>query len=306
MKEMKIGKDQAGRRLDRVIRVYAPSMPAGLVQKSLRTGRIKLNGRKAEANARVEEGDMLTLAVDEEFLAPAKKPDRFLSAFRHHVSVVYEDENILLVDKKPGIICHGDEREKVNTLINHIRAYLYQKGEEPRADLCNRIDRFTGGLVIAAKNPEALKDMDIRIRQGNVRKFYICVIRGRMQEEEGVLRDWLYQNPGEKKVRLSKKPVPGAREAVTAYRTLEYHNGLSLMECELFTGRTHQIRAQFAQAGHPLLGDAQYGQAEANGWGCQTLYAWRVSFAENGGMLDYLAGKTFQVHDVPFVHEYFE
>ena len=305
MTQFIIDETQAGRRLDRVILHYFPGMPQGLAQKFLRTGRILLNGKRAEANFRVTAGDRLTADIEEEFTAPAEKPDRFLSTFRPRVRVVYEDENVLLCDKQPGLICHGDEREKVNTLLNHLRAYLYQRGESPQVSLCNRIDRFTGGIVIAAKTPEALRDMDIRIREGKVRKFYLCAVRGRLPREEGVFDCWMYQRPGEKKMRVSRKPLPDARRAVTAWRALDYRNGLSLVECELFTGRTHQIRAQFADAGYPLVGDSQYGSVAPDGRAAQALYAWRVSFEPGDGPLSYLAGRSFRVRDVPFLREYF-
>ena len=305
MAVFRVEPSQEGRRLDRVVRFYLPGMPQGLVQKALRTGQILLNGQKAEASARVSTGDELTARVDDAFLTPEKKPDRFLSAFRPHLTVVYEDQNVLFCDKTVGLICHADEREKVNTLINHVRAYLYQKGESPDVNLCNRIDRFTGGIVLCAKNGEALHDLDTRIRQGKVRKYYLCAVQGRPPKDEGIFDNWLYQRSGERKMRVSRRPVPEGRRAVTAWRVLHSARGLSLVECELFSGRTHQIRAQFADAGYPLAGDSQYGHTDAGGRAAQALYAWRVAFDPMEGPLDYLSGRSFRVRDVPFIHDYF-
>ena len=230
---------------------------------------------------------------------------------------MYEDENILLVDKRPGIMVHGDASEKLNTLVTHVRAYLYQKGEYDSMvegsfapAPCNRIDRFTGGIVIFAKNAAALREMDIRIRNHEVAKHYMCIIIGQMRTAHGTLDNYVLKQEGRRKVIVNDRPLPGAQRAQTRYETLAITQGLSLMDCELLTGRTHQIRAQFAHAGHPLLGDGQYGDpAEGQRFGreYQALYAYRLvfNFSDETQTLGYLNGRSFAVRDVPFVHEYF-
>ena len=162
-------------------------------------------------------------------------------------------------------------RDRVNTLLTHIQAYLYQKKEwNPRQEnafapaLCNRIDRNTGGIVIAAKNAETLRVMNQKIRDREVEKSYLCIILGAITPPAGRLEGYLLKDEAKKLVSVHKTPVPGGRTAVTLYQTLAQKNGLSLVACRLVTGRTHQIRAQFAAAGHPLLGDGKYGRAREN------------------------------------------
>ena len=247
-------------------------------------------------------GDALQLYLDDDCFeaAPPRRPDPLLSRFRPHLAVLYEDSALLLIDKKPGMLVHPDASEKVNTLVTHVRAYLYQKGEyDPESGFapapCNRIDRFTGGIVIFAKTKDALLAVDALIRARKLRKFYHCIVRGALRPPEGVLKNFLLK--GEKRVRVLDRPEKGAQAAETRYRTLDARGGMSLVECELITGRTHQIRAQMAHAGHPLLGDGQYGDAAWNramGRGSQALYAIRLEFPrELTGVLAPLSGRSF-------------
>ena len=215
------------------------------------------------------------------------------------------------------MVVHADETEKVNTLINHIQAYLYQKREwNPRGEnafapaLCNRIDRNTGGIVAAAKDAEALRILTAKIRDREITKRYLCVTLGAPDPREGRLECFLRKDEGKKLVTVHRKPVPGGKSAVTDYRTLESRGGLSLVEAELLTGRTHQIRASFAAAGHPLLGDGKYGRGDVNrryGETRQALYSYylRFDFPTDAGVLNYLRGRSFQVERVPFVEKYF-
>ncbi|MGM9578751.1 MAG: RluA family pseudouridine synthase, partial [Evtepia sp.] len=200
----------------------------------------------------------------------------------------------------------------------HIQAYLYQKKEwSPYWEnsfapaLCNRIDRNTGGIVIAAKNAETLRIMNQKIKDREIEKSYLCVVLGSMNPTEGKLENFLLKDEAKKQVSVHKRPVEGGRTAVTLYRTLAKRNGLSLMECRLITGRTHQIRAQFAAAGHPLLGDGKYGRERENKkWGRtsgQALYSYKLSFPfpTDAGCLEDLRGRTWTVTDVDFVQTYF-
>ena len=166
MKEFIIGKNDAGQRLDRFISKAVPLLPPALLQKYIRIKRIKLNGKRAERDQRLQENDVLQLYINDEFFDKPSEENMFLTLFKPSLDIVYEDENIMLLNKRPGLVVHADETEKVNTLINHIQAYLYQKKEwNPRWEnaftpaLCNRIDRNTGGIVIAAKTAEALRVM---------------------------------------------------------------------------------------------------------------------------------------------------
>ena len=221
------------------------------------------------------------------------------------------------MNKRPGIVVHPDEHEYVNTLITHIQAYLYQKKEwDPRREntftpaLCNRIDRNTGGIVIAAKTAEALRVMNQKIKDREMEKYYLCAVHGRMNPPKGKLEGFIAKDETKNQVTVYDHPVPGGKTAVTRYKTLRFQDGLSLVECELVTGRTHQIRAQFAAAGHPLLGDGKYGKARDNKRyerKFQALWSYKLVFAftTDAGALDYLNGKSWQVEDVDFVQEYF-
>lgn len=318
MKEFIIKKNDAGQRLDRWLGKTLPLLPAPLAQKYIRLKRVKLNGKGAQRDTRLMLGDQLQLYINDEFFDTPKEENAFLSIFKPHLKIVYEDENLLLVDKRPGIVVHADESERVNTLITHIQAYLYQKKEwNPREErtfapaLCNRIDRNTGGIVIAAKNAEALRIMNDKLKNREVQKYYLAAVVGYMNPPAGKLTGFLLKDEKKKEVMVYQHPMPGGKSAATRYNTLGVKNGLSLVECELLTGRTHQIRAQFANAGCPLLGDGKYGRGSDNRTygrtNGQALYSYKLtfSFPTDAGILNQLKGKTFVVEDVKFVSEYF-
>ncbi|MBQ8617907.1 MAG: RluA family pseudouridine synthase [Clostridia bacterium] len=316
MKSVTIDKSWDGRRLTRFLQKAMPSASMGQIRRFLRLGRVKVNGRKGTEETVLKENAIVDMYVEDEFFAEAQKEDPFYSRIRPKLTILYEDEHIMLLDKRVGLICHPDEGEKVHTLLTYAQAYLYQKGQwNPKTDfapaLCNRIDRFTAGIVILAKTQEALRAMDAKIKTHEVQKYYLCVVHGKMKYPDGTLRHFLMKKPEQKKVTVLRKNEPGSKEAITYYQAIDEQNGLTLCECLLGTGRTHQIRAQFAAIGHPLLGDNQYGNAKQNEkygrMNGQALCAYRLIFDFEGdaGCLEGLNGLTVQVRDVPFVREYF-
>ena len=317
MREFTISKNDAGQRLDRWLGKALPLLPAPLAQKYIRLKRVKVNGKGSQRDYRLQSGDLLQLYINDEFFDTPTEENAFLSIFKPHLNIVYEDENLLLLDKRPGMVVHPDETERVNTLLTHLQAYLYQKKEwSPYREnsfapaLCNRIDRNTGGIVIAAKNAEALRIMNQKIRDREMEKSYLAIVLGRMNPPEGKLENFLLKDEAKKQVKVFRSPVPGGRTAVTLYKTLRCQDGLSLVECRLLTGRTHQIRAQFADAGCPLLGDGKYGRERDNrryGRSGQALYSYklRFSFSTDAGLLEYLRDREFTVEQVDFVEEYF-
>ena len=317
MKEFTIGRNDAGQRLDRWLGKTLPLLPAPLAQKYIRLKRVKVNGKGSKRDVRLKEGDLLQLYINDEFFDTPTPENAFLSVFKPQLDLVYEDENLLLVNKRPGLVVHPDENERVNTLITHIQAYLYQKKEwSPYWEnsfapaLCNRIDRNTGGIVIAAKNAETLRILNQKIKGRELSKYYLAIIHGKMNPPQGRLEGFILKDEAKKQVKVFDHPVPGGKTAATDYRTLRTKGGLSLVECDLLTGRTHQIRAQFAAAGHPLLGDGKYGRERDNkqyGRSFQALYSYKLvfEFTTDGGILEYLNGKSFQVEHVDFVDEYF-
>ena len=317
MKEFTIGKNDAGQRLDRWLAKTLPLLPAPLAQKYIRLKRVKVNGKGSQRDVRLQLGDILQLYINDEFFEQPMEENAFLSVFKPHLDIIYEDENLMLLNKRPGLLCHADEHEKVNTLITHIQAYLYQKKEwNPRDEhsftpaLCNRIDRNTGGIVIAAKNAEALRILNDKIRDREIAKYYLCIALGRVEPPKGRIECFLRKDEKSNTVRVYHRPVPDGRSAITLYQTLQTRGELSLLEVELLTGRTHQIRASMADLGHPLLGDGKYGVGSVNrkyGETHQALYSYRLrfDFPSDAGILEYLHGREFQVDEVPFQKKYF-
>ena len=316
MKELTIGANDAGQRLDRFLAKAVPLLPASLAQKYIRIKRIKLNNARAERDTRLQTGDVLQLYINDEFFDKPREDNAYLTVATPKLNIVYEDAHILLVDKRPGLAVHPhDGAEYGRTLIDHIQAYLYQTRQwSPRGEnaftpaLCNRIDRNTGGIVIAAKTAEALRVMNQKIKDRELDKRYLAIVEGTPKPQKGSLKGYLFKDAKKNKVFVTDTPKPGAKTCQTNYVTLCSRQGLSLVECELITGRTHQIRAQFAHAGHPLLGDGKYGKLDKRyDRNYQALYSYKLTFCfqTDAEGLAYLDGKSFQVKEVDFVKEYF-
>ena len=317
MKSFTAGPNENGVRLSRFVEGVTKDMPRSMMYKAFRNKRIKVNGGRAQRDQRLQEGDVLQLYINDEFFDKPREDNLFLTLFRPSLDIVYEDENLMLLNKRPGLVVHADETEKVNTLINHIQAYLYQKKEwNPKQEhafapaLCNRIDRNTGGIVIAAKNAETLRIINQKIRDREIDKRYLCITVGAPRPPQGEVSCFLLKDEKKKQVAVYHRPVPGGKTAVTRYRTLENRGELSLLEVELLTGRTHQIRATMADLGCPLLGDGKYGDGQVNrryGETRQALYSYRLTFdfPTDAGLLNYLRGRSFQVDSVPFREKYF-
>ncbi|MBQ3011133.1 MAG: RluA family pseudouridine synthase [Oscillospiraceae bacterium] len=319
MKELTVNKNDAGQRLDRFVGKAVPLLPESLLQKYIRLKRIKVNGKGSKRDYHVVQGDVLQLYINDEFFEKPREENSYLKVSTPRINIVYEDENILLADKKPGVLCHSAGQWDYNTLIANIQAYAYQKGEwNPRGEnsfapaLCNRIDRNTGGIVIAAKNAEALRILNEKIKDRELDKFYLCAVHGRPYPAEGILSGYIFKDAKKNQVYVKKHQEPGAKFSQTKYKVLKTKNNLSLVECELLTGRTHQIRAQMADAGWPLLGDGKYGSERKNKQfgetSGQALYSYKLTFRfeTDAGILNYLNGQTFTVQDIDFVEKYFK
>lgn len=318
MKEVTIEKNDVGQRLDRFVGKAVPLLPESLLQKYIRLKRIKVNGKGAKRDYRLISGDTVQLYINDEFFESPREENSYLKISTPRLHIVYEDDNLLLVDKRPGVLCHSAGKWDYNTLIANIQAYTYQKGEwNPRKEnsfapaLCNRIDRNTGGIVIAAKTAEALRIMNQKIKDREIEKYYLCIVHGKPSPAEGTLSGYIFKDAKKNQVYVKHQPEPGAKLSQTKYRVLQSRNGLSLVECELLTGRTHQIRAQMADAGWPLLGDGKYGSERKNKQfgetGGQALYSYRLAFrfTTDSGVLDYLDGKEFSIDSIDFVEKYF-
>ena len=315
LRQVAIQKNDAGQRVDKFLTKAFPNLPQAMLYKCIRKKDIKVNGKRCEISTRLREGDVVSLYMKEEFFQKEEREEDFLKA-PAKLNVLYEDENVMLLDKRPGLIVHPDENYHFDSLIARVQHYLYDKGEyDPQAEnafapaLANRIDRNTGGIVLAAKNAEALRVLNQKIKDRELRKLYLCVVCGRLAQKEGLLSGYLEKNESQNRVYISQKPRPGAKSIRTKYRVLEERRDFSLVEVELLTGRTHQIRAHFASIGHPLAGDGKYGKNAVNkktGFPYQALYSYKLAFdfRTDGGVLSYLDGREFTVPDVWFLEEF--
>ena len=320
MKEIQIKENDENQRLDRFVGKAVPLLPDSLLQKYIRLKRIKVNGKKADRALRLSRGDTVQLYIGDEFFEKPKDENAYLKIGSPRLDIVYEDENIILINKRPGVLCHSAGAWDWNTVVANLQAYMLKKGEwDPKAEnsfapaLCNRIDRNTGGIVIAAKNSEALRILNEKIKLREIEKYYLCAVKGKPHPHEGRLEDFIFKDASKNRVYVKSSQEPGARTAVTEYKVLKTRGELSLVECRLLTGRTHQIRAQMAHAGWPLLGDGKYGTERFNrhyGESEQALYSYRLSFefATDAGILNYLRGKSFHVDEenIGFVVKYFK
>ncbi len=317
MKSFTVSKDDNDKRLDKFLSKVCPSLPNALLYKYIRLKRIKVNGKRAAADMRLKTGDKIDAYISDEFFVSKHPKYDFLSA-SDKLNIVYEDENIIVADKPQGLLCHPDDKEFSDTLIGRIKRYLYEKGEyNPENSqsftpaLANRIDRNTGGLVLAAKTAQALRILCEKIKEREIDKRYLAVVHGIPREKTAILEAFLEKNEKKNKVYLSDKKRDNNRTIRTKYTVIKAKNGLSLIEVELLTGRTHQIRAHMASIGHPLLGDGKYGRINEDkkiGFTKQALYSYKLSFSfkTDAGALNYLNKKTIKVKDVYFAKQLFD
>ncbi len=310
MKEFIINRNDAGQRLDRFVLKAVPRLPQSMMYKAIRNKRIKLNGRRAEISSRLCEGDTVQMYLNDEFFDSV--PETEFMSVSSALNIIYEDDNIMLLDKKNGMVVHEDDDNTADTLINRVKRYLYEKGEyDPGAEnsfapaLCNRLDRNTGGIVIAAKNAESLRILNQKIRDREIEKYYLCVTVGVPPKRADTVTAYLEKDSASNTVKVTDRKSGTNKTIVTSYRIIRNNGSLALVEIKLGTGRTHQIRAHMAHIGCPLLGDGKYGINRINREykvKTQALYSYRLKFAfsSESGCLDYLDGKEFRADRVWF------
>jgi 23S rRNA pseudouridine955/2504/2580 synthase len=295
MQRIVISKNMADKRIDKVIRETYPSLPNSAFYGLFKKRDIKVNGTRVSEDFPVFEGDVCEVYLDDLILNAAKTPNH---QPKESFEVVYEDDNILVVNKAQGLAVHPDKDMNEPTLIDLVRnkyssSNLGYRSKAEQIELCHRIDRNTGGLVILAKNKEALSIILDKFKKGEIKKYYKCYVDGVPIFKEATLKAYLTKDAYKSKVFISDTKTTGAVEIITKYKVIESFDDVSMLEVELFTGRTHQIRAHLAYIGHQVIGDGKYGLNSVNrkfGIKQQELWAYKIKFdfSTNAGLINYL------------------
>lgn len=299
---IEIGTNEAGQRLDKFLRKYLKDVPLSAIFKALRKGDIRINGVKQKENYSLQLNDVIEIKYIKS--KPEKKEKKFIKVDPSGLKITYEDENILIVEKWPGVLVHPDQKGAEPSLTDFVLSYLNEKGDYlPEKEItftpapCNRLDRNTSGVVIFGKNFESLRTMNEMIREGNVKKYYNSLVTGRIKD--GIYKGYISKDENENISKVYDQKAPNTKEISMEVKTLQSNGAFSLLEIDLITGRSHQIRAHLSHLGHSIIGDSKYGDKKMNsffenkfGLTYQFLYAYKLIFRGGEGKFEYLKNKT--------------
>ena len=287
MKKFIINENDSGQRIDKFITKALPELPKSMMYRLIRKKDIKINGKRCEISSRLVSGDVVTVYVKDEVSAEKKHDMSFLDS-PADIEIIYEDKNIIIVNKPAGLDSHSNGSPMTDTMIDRINKYLYDKGEySPESEssfapaLCSRLDRNTSGLITAAKTAAALRELNEAIRSGKVHKIYRCITAVPLPKNEDIITAYHQKDESRNTVKIADQPTEGFKQIKTGYRVISSKPPLSLVEVTLYTGRTHQIRAHLAHIGAPVLGDGKYGITAVNkryGVFRQALCAYSLKF----------------------------
>ena len=312
MREFKIQENDANQRVDKFIEKTLKKLPKTLMYKSIRNKKIKVNRKRCEISQRLQVGDTVQCFLAEEFFED--QVDISFLSVPSQLDIIYEDHNVVIVNKPSGLLAHKDEEGVQDTLADRFLHYLYDKKEyDPyqsksfRPALCHRIDRNTQGIVMMAKNAQTLRDMNMHIKDKDVHKYYMCIVENTPTRKQDNLILW-HKKGANNKVEVIANPKQGYQKIETAYRVLKTKQAYSLVEIQLKTGKSHQIRAVMSYLGCPLYGDIKYGAKKNKRNDYQALCAYKIYFAipdEKQSSLKYLDGKTLELeqHDLQELYQ---
>jgi len=304
--KIEIGPNEAGQRLDKFLRKLLKDVPLSAIFKALRKKDIRVNGKKQNEKYFLQEGDI----VEIKYIQSKKenKSEKFIKVDPKRIKICFEDENLVIIEKWPGVLVHSDSSTSEEpTLTDYVLSYLNDKGDYlPEKEVtftpasCNRLDRNTSGMIIFGKSFEGLKCINEAIREDEIRKYYYALTKGRVKD--GLKEAYILKNPETNISKIYEKPVNGAKRIAMEVKTVETNGAYSLVEVNLITGRSHQIRAHLAYLGAPIIGDNKYGDKQLNsffenkyGLNYQYLYAYKLNFRKIKGKLEYLDNKTIAV-----------
>ncbi|MBW4829324.1 MAG: RluA family pseudouridine synthase [Clostridiaceae bacterium] len=317
MRELIVNENDSDQRIDKFLKKYLSKAPHSFIHKMLRKKRIKLNNRKAKPEDTILEGDKIQFYIAEETLDKFIEEKEAVNISLPLPKIIYEDKNIILMNKPKGVLSHSANKNNSNNIVDSMISYLYRNGEyDPDEEktftpsICNRLDRNTSGIIIGAKNYEALKDINESIKNRDIKKYYKTMVKGKI-DKDILLKGYLEKDEETNKVKIINQKTKEGKEVYTKIKVLNKNEEYSLLEIDLITGRSHQIRAHLLSIGHPVIGDIKYGDKgtnkkfkEKHGLENQFLHAYKIGF--NGLVsLKYLNGKEF-IANVPSILEQIE